>query len=339
MRTNREEFLSILESVKPGISPKGVLEQSSCFVFMDGDVITFNDENSCRMAVETDDLKGAVHAAPLLAVLHKMVEDEIDIAQTEGELVVAGKRRKAGIRMEAEIFLPLAQLDKPEEWRPLDEEYGEALGMVGECAGTDLKEFTTACIHVHPKYMEAFDNYQMMRYKIKTGVTKPTLVKRDSAKHVVTMGAIEFSETKSWIHFRNPSGLVISCRRFMEDFKDLSENMDVEGTTIGLPKGLASGLEIAEIFSSENADDNKVTVELRPGKLKVTGRGVSGWYSEFKDVKYDGPRMSFLIAPKLLRRITEKHNEATIGVGKMKITGSKWIYLACLGRAMSTDKE
>lgn len=333
-RINREELLAALEAVQPGLSAREVLEQSSCFVLDKGRIHTFNDEVACSAPVKLNGIKGAVQAAPLLAVLRKLTEEEVTIEQGEGELVVQGKRRKAGVRMEAEVMLPLASMEKPKSWLPLPEDYGEALAMVQECAGKDLSQFATACVHLHPKWMEAFDNYQLMRYRMKTGVEKPTLVKKDSVKHVCTMGATEFAETESWIHYRNPTGLVISCRRFMEDFVDLTPHVQVEGAAIALPKGLAQATEIAEIFSGENADNNQVMVQVKQGKLRVRGQGVSGWYQEFKDVKYTGPALNFLISPRLLASVVENYNECVVNPTRIKASGGKWVFVAVLG---STD--
>ena len=78
MKINREELLNQLESVQPGLSIREIIEQSSCFVFQDGKVITYNDEIFCSQKTPLK-IKGAVLAAPLIALLRKMVETEVDI--------------------------------------------------------------------------------------------------------------------------------------------------------------------------------------------------------------------------------------------------------------------
>ena len=49
---NREAFLHQLESVQAGLSSKEMIEQSSCFAFIKGKVVTYNDEISCRQKCE-----------------------------------------------------------------------------------------------------------------------------------------------------------------------------------------------------------------------------------------------------------------------------------------------
>lgn len=335
IRVNREELLGKLESVQPGLAPREIVEQSSCFVFKGSTVMTYNDEVACRLPTGFK-IKGAgaVQAQPLLAILRKLQEEEIEI-ETDAEFFrVKGKRRTAGIRMEQEVLLPIDSVDEPGEWKALHDDFSDAISIVQECAGKDESQFWVTCIHLHPKWVEACDNFQITRYKLKTGLTGPTLVRSSSIKHIISLGMTEFSETESWLHFRNPDGLVFSCRRYVEDFPDMSRFLECAGQEVALPKGLGEAVEKAEIFSSENADSNQVRVELRPGKLKIKGTGVSGWYSETKKMRYDGKPMSFLITPKLLLEITKRHNECQIDAGaeRLKVDGGKFTYVACLGK-------
>lgn len=341
IRVNRADLLQRLETVQAGLSPKDIVEQSSSFVFLDGHVVTYNDETACRTASPLGKkFKGAVAAAPLLAILRKLPEDEVELEAADGELVVSGKRRKAGIRMDAEIHLPVDKVDYPEEWKPLHEDFTDAVSLVQECATKDESQFTLTCVHVHPKWVEACDNYQMTRFKLKTGVSGPTLVKRESIKHIIDLGMTELGETENWIHFRNPNGLTVSCRRYMEEYPDLVPFLSGEGGhPATLPKGLVEAAENAEIFSSENVDDNKVTIELKPGKLHISGQGVSGWYSEVKKLAYDGERMEFTISPSLLKEITKRHNDCEINGSTLKVDGGKFIYVTCLGKVGGAEAQ
>jgi len=333
MRQDREELLRKLEAVAPGLAIKEAVEQSSCFVFKDGHVITFNDEIACAMECEVG-LEGAVAAKPLLDLLGKMVEKVIDIRENPegGELLVKGTRRRSGITLEAEITLPIGAVEKPKKWSDLHPEFADAVGVVQQCASKDANNFHLTCIHVTPEWVEACDNFQLARYPLETGVAKECLVKRDSLKHVTGLGMTEVSETKTWLHFRNPTGLVLSVRREMMDFEDISAILEVDGTPTTLPGGLAEAVEKAEIFSAENSENNVVTVDLKAGQLRLRGRGASGWYEERKDVKWDGEPLSFNMAPQLLVDITTRTNDCFIAPGRLKIDGGKFTYVTCLGK-------
>lgn len=339
MRINRERLLQRLEAVQAGLSPKEVVQQSSCYIFSKGQVLTYNDEIACSCESDLDKkFTGAVQATPLLEILRKLPEEEIDTRVGDGEFLIIGKRRRSGVRMENEITMDLAALEKPDGWKPLPEDFGEALGMVVRCASKDESEFGLTCVHIAKNWVESCDNFQMLRYRIKVGVEKPVLVRRSSIQHVTSMDMTEFSETETWIHFRNPSGLVFSCRRYIEDYKELSSFFKVTGQPTNLPKGLGDAAEKAEVFSGENPEDNQILVEMRPGKIRIKGQGISGWYSEIKKLAYKGKAISFLISPQLLIELTKRHNNALIGENVLKVDGGNFVYIASLGK-VDNDKN
>ncbi len=210
--------------------------------------------------------------------------------------------------------------------------------MTVECASHDDSLFMFTCVHLHPKWIEACDNSQMVRYKTKIGISAPALVRSESIKHVYTLDVTEFSETNAWVHFKNPAGVVISCRKFIAEFLDLALGLNVEGgTRVVLPKSLILSAERADIFSVES-DSKKVLVDLRPGKLAVTGEGASGYYRESKKIDYTGPAFSFLISAKLLKDICTRHNECEMTGSKLKVIGERFTYVACL-REVKTEKQ
>lgn len=327
---NREELLQQLMSVQPGLSRREIIEQSSCFVFKDGVVMTYNDEIACTHKCSLP-VEGAVAAAPLLAILGKLPEDEITVETTDGELIIHGKKRRAGIRREKEVALPISAVDKPTKWRELPADFLEAITMVQHSASKDESRFHLTCIHIHPKYVEACDNYQITRYKVAVGLEESTLVRSDSLKHIPALGMTEFCETDNWLHFRNANGLTLSCRRYKEDYPDLKDLLKFDGHKITLPKGLADAADKAKVFTNETSDDSQVLIELRSGKLRVKGTGGGGWYQEVKKLTYDGPDMAFMIAPDLLIEITKRHNDAEITEGRLKVDGGKWRYVTSLG--------
>lgn len=333
MKINRESLLGQLEAVQPGLAPaaKETVDQSSCFVFKDKRVLTYNDEIACSIAADLE-LEGAVKAAPLLALLRKMTEDDVEIEATDGELLVGGRKRKAGITLEKEILLPLDAVDLPEKWRKLPEDFLDAVSIVQQCAGRDESQFSLTCLNIAPEWIEACDNFQLTRYDIATGAKASVLIRQSSIKHVVGLGVTRMSETESWVHFKNRTGLVISCRRYVEDYPDLAAFLAVKGKKTKLPKGLAEATEKAEIFSSENVENNQVSVTLKSGKLHLRGQGVSGWYSETKNINYDGEPLSFMIAPKLLAEITKRHNECEITQDRLKVDGGNFSYVTVLGK-------
>jgi len=331
VKINRQQWLKQLEAVEPGLASREIIEQSSCFVFNDGKVQTFNDE----VAVTADcpvEITGAVPADPLLKLLRKLKEEELEVEVTDGELQVKGKGRRAGIRMEEKVVLPVEVVEDVGKWKKLPDGFLDALKVVIQVVGRDESMFACTCVHIHPEWLEGSDNYQVLRYPLETGVGGSTLVRRDALRHVIGLGVTKFSETDSWVHFKNKQGVVISCRRYAEGYPDIGSVLDVSGESVTLPKGIEGIVDKAQVFSSESKiESDSLTVRLRKGKIEIEGRGPDGWYAERGEVEYDGRSMQFTIAPKLLLEVVKRGCKCEVTSGRLKIDGGKWSYVTCLG--------
>ena len=131
MRINREELLSVLESVSPGLAQREIIEQSSCLVFHNENVITFNDEIFCSRKSPLK-FEGAIRAAPFLALLNKLTEDTLSIEINESGLLIKGKRKRATLIREKEVSLPIEDIEQPDEWIQLDELFTDYQDEIGK---------------------------------------------------------------------------------------------------------------------------------------------------------------------------------------------------------------
>lgn len=344
-KIRRQRLLQALEAVMPGLAKKAKFDQSTCFAFVNGRVLTYNDEISCRAKSQLPkDLEGAVDSAPMLAVIRKMEEEEIEIVQEESQLIITGKsRRKVKLRMEPQIDLPIEKVERPgkSDWKSLSEHFSEAISVVSPCAGTNEAEFAFTCIHMHPKFIEACDNNQITRFRLKTKIKKPILMRQSSIKHVAPLDMTEFAETDTWIHFRNPAGVEFACKRIEEEYPDLSKFLKAEGTPTTLPKGIAKDCNFAEIFTSElEKQMNLLVVTIKStGRMLIRGVGISGEAEVPKKIKYSGPNIAFCIPPQLLAEITKKHRDCQISGEHIRVDGGRWTYVGCLGDPVEEAKR
>lgn len=332
MRINREKLLQQLGTMQAGLSTRETVEQSSCFVFKDGRVYTYNDEIACQQDAPLLKFTGAVPAAPLLSLLQKMTEDFVDVrlSKDKSQIIIKGKRKRAGIRADKTLSLPIENVEVPGEWRPLLEGFVEAVQIVGQCAGTDESQFVLTCIHIHPKWVEACDNYQITRYRLETGVEIPFLVTQAALKYIAASDMIEISETENWAHFRNVDGMILSTRRYVEEYPDFTKVLKSKGEPTVLPKGLAAAAEKAMVFSAEHIETDRIAIRLEPGKVSLRGEGPHGWYRETKKATYNGPAISFFVSPKLLIKLIEQHNQCEVAARRLIVRGDHFKYVACL---------
>lgn len=343
MKVDRQEFLTKLQLVQPGLAEKGeVIEQSSCFVFDKGRVFTFNDEVACSTKSGLDSkVTIAVQSKPILSLMEKLPEDDLIFEIKEGSLLISGKGRKACLRCEAEILLSLDSVEEPTSWQELPESFEDAVTITAACAGNDPSRWALTCIHLNGKFLEALDNIHMARYKVKLAIPQDGdfLLRARSLKQITSLGVHEMSVTNAWAHFRSKSGLVLSCRKFeANDFPELAKIIDPSGDPITLPKGLAEAVSKAQIFTVEGNEDDKVMVELREGKMILKGEGTFGWYKERKPVVYKGPPMSFLISPSLLVGLTKKQADCRVAPNRIKVVAPKFIYIGWLKDAQPKEE-
>lgn len=343
MKVEREKFLNDLNMVRAGLSPKEFIEQSSCLVFQDGQVMTFNDEIACRKDIGIN-ITGAVQASSLMAILEKLTDDELKVRENENnELEFRGKNKGFGVTKDGDIYLPINKVEMPKKWTPLAPSFTHAMGLVEHCVSTDESRFELCCIHITTKFVEACDNFQIMRCNVPTGITEDVLVRGTSMKHITAMEMDEIALTENWIHFRNKSGLVFSCRKYSGDYPNVDKMIVMEGDRITIPKGLVDASDRAMIFAMDKSGDPLVKVSVSNNVLRILGEGLSGWYKEVKKTTYKGPPLEFVIAPYLLRHIAEKYTDATINESKLKVTSDdkheKWQYITSLGKPEVEEPE
>lgn len=329
-KIDRGALFAALEALKPGLRPDEMVAQENCYVFRGGTIYTYNELVACRCPSPLPDLEAAVPAEPLRVQLGKFTEDELSVYRKDNELVLRGGRKSTHISVEAEILLAYKNVDRPKEWSPLHKDFLEAVKMVGECPVYDKTKSEYHHVVLRPRCVEVSDSCHQLRYDAPAPVEGPLLLRRDALRHVVTLGATKFALTSSWAHFRNPEKFVLSCRRGEGlHVIDLEPRWRMTGgVPVMFPKSLAGALDRAETFAAENKDAVYIKVEVRPGEVKVTGRGVSGRHEETKPLKYDGKSFSFLTKPSLLRGLIAGHDAFEVGDGWVRAAGAKYKYMA-----------
>lgn len=322
MEIDRQTLYNQLALVAPGLSTgREVLEQSSCFVFADDTVTTFNNEIACRASLELGGITGAVVAEPLLNMLDKLPDDTLNISVEDGDapkLVVKGKRRKQRVKMETETLLPVDMVPMPDEddWAELPEEFCQGVPIVCEVTNKKHNKFPMQCVHFTGTHIEASDNVQMARVRMVLPVEGDFLVRATTIKSVAELQPEwAYCPGGDWAHFATASGCIISCRIHNLEYPNIDQLVDMAlGDQVTLPAQLADIIERAQVMSAKTTEaTEKVTVFLRPGGMRVVGGGIFGDFEEIVDVAYEGRSVRFLIAPTVLRDLSKAHNTVHLG--------------------------
>lgn len=324
MKINRNALLTALNAVNPGVATKEALQQSASFVFTeDGRVCTFNDDIAVSHPVEVN-FTGAVPAKEFLALIGKLKGAEIELSVSEGELRVVGSKAKAGLRLEAEIHLPLDELGLPDQWEPLPSNFLPAVKFCLFSAGRDANKAALTHIHVLEDCVESCDNDRATRYFTSEDVAmRELMIPAQAARHLIGYGCDEYATTDGWLHFRNAQDVTFSCRTTEESYPNLDRFLECKGGKGEFPEELGEMLDRANTLS----DGERVNVALNGSKLTVSTEGVAGWYEEPARVKYTGKAVDFDIHPDFLVSMLKIGTSIVIAEGRLLFQTDDFVHI------------
>ena len=333
MNISVKEFLSLLNKVQPGLSKKETLEQSTHFVFKDGRVYTFNDEVavSVKSGFELD-FEGAVPSKELLSFLNKTKEETLRIREKSGELLFIGKRTQMGLFMESTISLPVDEVKIPKTFSPIPKNFLDAVSFCLFSAGSDSATPALMCIHVAETFVETCDGFRMTRKALCSPMPiKMGLIPASSARFFSEYKIDKCAANKGWVHFKEDSGLVFSCRVEELEFPNMEPFLKVKGDKVVIPESVVDNLERCAIFSkSDHEYQRTVEITFQEGKMIIYGDGEFGWIKEKVDVDYTGPSLNFIVSPKHLKDILTTKQTVTVGDGHLKFHGEDFDHVICL---------
>lgn len=333
----REKLLATLESVMAGVMKRETVEQSSCFIFNNGYVSTYSDEVACFADCPLK-LTAAIPADPFIALLRKMTDTDLKFEVTESQLIVKGSRGKAQLTFEAEIKSPVATITPPEEWTDLAAKFIPGLSAVMACVSTDETKFALTCVHITNDHVEATDRFQLTRYRVKSAFGQEFLIRGAAVKAVVQQDMAQFAESDEWVWFRNPLGLIIATRRYLEPYPEIEAAFEMEAAKPAtLPETIGEISERCAIFSAIGTTQNKLRIKLKPGRIYITGEGAAGSYKEHRDIEYDGEVIEFLMAPELLPKVIKNGNIADVSNTKLRIQNGRHTYITALGTVAKSE--
>jgi len=334
-----------LNKVKPGLSNKEMIEQSTSFVFQRGHVYTYNDEIAISHPLKIRVL-GAVRARELLDFVNRIKDEKIEIIMNEDktELLLLKKFSTATFTLNQELILPINDIEIPDTWIDVPEAFCEAIKFCIFSVSTNPSEPVLQCLHVHGQYVESTDTMRITQYnmgtKAKKCFPKSILIPANAAKHLPGINPIKYNTTQGWVHFQNEKKLTYSCRIVDEEYVNITPHLKIDedqSVSIDFPKKIIGSIENASVFTQGNLDiENVVNIRLCKNQLTITGQGISGKYVEKIKIKWDEEEISFDNHPKNLLDILKIVQSTIISKkedhSKLKFIGENFEHIVCTER-------
>jgi DNA polymerase III sliding clamp (beta) subunit (PCNA family) len=335
MKLNKEELKKALELVKPGLANKEVIEQSTAFAFINGRVVTYNDEISVSHPIAGLEITGAIRAEELYKFLAKVKTEEIDVTLNGEEIQLKAGRATSGFTLITEIRLPLEEeIVTTGKWFKLPEKFLEFLRFTATGCSSNMSDPKLTCVHINKAgFIESSDNMRITHCTLPKELPIVTcLIPATSVNTIVKLNPVKVSEGNGWVHFRTADDTVISCRTFKETFVDTAKYLgETKGVKIELPAKLKEILDLAIIFTSkEQGIEPTVDIELDGKFITVKSQSESSWFKERAQVKYAGEPIAFTIVPNLLKDILSHTNECLLAGSLLYFKGDDWTYITSL---------
>jgi hypothetical protein len=332
MKIDRQELLTALVAVKPALAAKEIIEQSTSFCFLEGRVITYNDEISISHPLSKMPFTGAINAEELYAFINRIKVEQVDIDKQDTHFLFKAGRAKAGFLIQEEIVLPLEEIGDIKKWKNLPDNFLKALEFsIGACA-TNMSTPILTCVHITSSKMVSSDNYRIAQYSLdKQLPIHDFLLPATIAAKVIKMHPIKIAEGEGWVHFKTKKGTVISCRILDDIYPQTDDFFNFKGKKLILPDNLLDILERAGTFSKRDYMlDETITVTIKKNTIIVRSESATGWFTEKNKIKYSDDEIEFKITPYLLKDILSKTNEAFLGDDRMSFSQDIWKYLTML---------
>ena len=327
-----KKFIEAITQVKPGLSSKDNLEQSSSVIFKDGMLFSYNDEIAIRHPLDFEIEDGAIPAKELLKILTRLKEDEITIEMKDEEIRFKGKRANAGVRREIEIQLPIDETKPPKKFTDLPENFLDAVSF---CLGTISNDISAPLLHnlsIQEDSIQSSDNYRISIFDLSEEM-KPFLLPASSARQLLSYNPSQYAIDKAgFVHFKTDKGSIFSCRTSEGEFKDLRKNTKVDGVKLNLPSKMEELLDIAGTFIEGGVGDTdgNVDVSIKDNWLLIKGQSESGWATAKERIKYTDDPIEFMISCQSLLAILGDTTQAELTEKVLVFEGEGFTYLTCI---------
>jgi DNA polymerase III sliding clamp (beta) subunit (PCNA family) len=336
MAYNREQLISALAAVKPGLANKETLEQSSSFVFTEGLVFTYNDSIMVSHPFEASDGWTCVVDAKLLySYLTKVKGKEVKLSSNDKELHIEGKRSKAKIPSQFEISptlkVAVEEQNSHERWYSLPMKFNEGLERCWRVAGKDATKPELMHIHINDLQMEACNGYKLIMYYLdKKMFRTPLLIPAKAAAELYKYKCDKFTVGEGWLHFKNTTtGIIFSCRTIKEEYPDLMKFVPKLAEELNLPRNFIDTLERARVFCEELNEN--IHIDITEGFLKTWVHSAHGQFEETNRVKYKG-NVNFTIDPASILYIASKSLKIALGERVVSMVNEEMVVIGAIVR-------
>src|SRR3990167_7230607 len=219
-----KQLLEKLDTCRPGLAKREIIEEAVRFIFTGENITTFNDEIAIIAPYPTD-FHCSVNGDELYKVLAGIREDEVDITIQDNQLLIKSKRTKAGLstiigekeRVDSLIKkLQEATIEKG-FWRRLPKDFIEGITLCMFNASKDMTTGVRCCVAAKDDKIYSTDSIRISRY-IMDNTVKEMLIPARNAVELVKYPIKKYGKSEGWLHFLTDDNIMFNCRMMVGEY-------------------------------------------------------------------------------------------------------------------------
>ncbi|MHA1344932.1 MAG: hypothetical protein ACTSO3_00895 [Candidatus Heimdallarchaeaceae archaeon] len=333
----RTELITVLNNLKCALTTNEILEQSNAFVFQDGTICSFNGEIFASAKYDIGIEKDfAISGSDLIKLLENYPDENIIITLKNKELLIKGKRKRAGITIFEEILLPYKEVPEMGKFKKIKKGFFHNILQCARICGRDHTNPKTTHVHLSSDLIEATDRYRIFRIDTETGFNKDAMIPADSIISIGNKEIVKAGIKDNWLHMISSEKVRYSIRcAEMEYFEDgmIDSIIKVNKKSIGrFPKGIIQTLERSQVMRG-NDGLGVAHITLKKGIVIIKTSKENGWYEEKSPARYSGKPISFIVSVDFLKDILSKTLNIIFGESKIKIEKDNFHFVIVIEKA------
>jgi len=333
-KINVKNLIDALAKVKPGLSNKEIVEQSTHFIFDNDKVWTYNDRITVMQHFDSG-LTGAVKADSFYKLLGKIPDEEISMSTEDGKVTFSGKKIKANIKIDPDVKIqpiPVPGINS-KQWEELPENFDDAIAFSAFSASRNMIRPELTCLLIENGFCIGCDTFRGTKYKLASKMEQTFLLPADAALHLSKYNPYKViaDNENGWLHFINKEKTTFSCRTYNEEYPEqIWKFFEVDGEEIILPEDFIEAVGRAEVLLTADFDlDRIVTLIIENNEIICSSQGDYGDFEERADIEYDGDKLDIKVHPILLSEILKHITKVIIGE-RLLFVGENFQHGICL---------
>jgi len=331
---DKDQVLTILGAIKPGLASKDIVESMKNFYFSGETVVTYNDRISVLYPFLTD-FKGFVRADTLYSLIDKLPESKFKLKQKEGGsgVILTSKGVSVDLPsiMDEEVVTRIGVVNKEiteANWQDLPTNFSDSISVCSFAAAKSEVASTISCVYINGDKVVATDSKRIAFAKIDKEM--PALfIKAEEVKNLVAIKPTHYSVSNGWILFKSSSGSIFSIRKIDGSFPEWEPLFEFEGNVVELPKTILHGIDLASVFTKIDLSAVlSITIGENLCKIVITTEGGNLKYQVPLD--YEGEAISFVVNPDFLKEMIKHSTVITFAESKAKLETETYSILTAL---------